>query len=382
MDGVGQTVQNYCTLLSEKGHTCYAIVSGSTMDDGYAYDRAHNIDYTIRATSYPLVGIKPYGIVHKGRAFRRHVNSIEYDLIHSHSPFYMGSLSEQVRRAQNVPLIATFHTLFKDDIKGLTRSDFITAQVLKRVVKHFQDADEVWTPTEWSRNKLFEYGVDREVEIVANGCDMLIPSAEEQLQLRREGRRFLNIDDETPNLIYIGQLKEEKNLTLLVEALAKARSLTVPFRMIFVGSGSDRIPLERLVERHGLASSVIFTGRITDRQRIKELLAASSMMLFPSQYDTSALVLYEAAAFAVPMVNTVGSATASRTTHDVNGFIAKNDAASFGEEIIRLLKHPALVQTAGLEARRTIYRHWSVVVDEVAERYQELYQRFGASKRP
>ncbi len=378
MDGVGLTVLNYCTHLNASGHRCHAVVSGSHIEEGYTYDRDHGIDYTIRAASHPVVGIKPYGIIHKDREFLKRVHAIDYDIIHSHSPFYLGPLGEEVRRLQRVPLVATFHTLFKDDILGLTHSEFITDQVMKKILRHFQEADEVWTPTEWSRRRLFEYGVEREVEVVANGCDLSIPTDEEYLSYRRVGRSYLGLDDDRPLLIYIGQLKEEKNLTLLVEALARVET---PFLMLFVGSGSDRGALERLAQRLGLATSVRFAGRVTDRELIKALLAASSLMLFPSQYDTSALVIQEAAAFSVPVVNTRGSATASQTRHGYNGFVAANDAASFGGEVARLLSHPQEIKGAGEAAKRTIYRHWSTVVDEVGERYEDLCSRFQGSSR-
>ena len=381
MDGVGLTVQNYCTHLIANGYRCHAIVSGSHIEEGYAYDREHQIDYTIRAASHPVFGIKPYGIIHKDRQFLHKVHAIDYSIIHSHSPFYLGPLGEEVRRLQHVPLVATFHTLFKDDILGLTHSEFITDQVMKRILHHFQEADEVWTPTEWSRKKLFEYGIDREVEVVANGCDLSIPTDEEYLSYRRAGRSYLGLEDDRPLLIYIGQLKEEKNLTLLVEALARVPRREVPFWMLFVGSGSDREALEHLVQKAGLASVVRFAGRVTDRELIKALLAASSLMLFPSQYDTSALVIQEAAAFSVPVVNTRGSATASQTNHGYNGFVAANDAASFGGEVTRLLSHPQEVKSAGEAAKRTIYRSWSTVVTEVGERYEDLCSRFHSSSR-
>ena len=90
MDGVGLTVLNYCTHLIANGYRCHAIVSGSHIEEGYAYDREHQIDYTIRAASHPVFGIKPYGIIHKDRQFLHKVHAIDYSIIHSHSPFYLG----------------------------------------------------------------------------------------------------------------------------------------------------------------------------------------------------------------------------------------------------------------------------------------------------
>lgn len=377
MDGVGSTVLNYCTHLNAKGHQCRAIVSGSTIEDGYAYDRAHGIDYTIRERSYPLKGIKPYGIIHRSRAFRHQVLSQRYDLLHSHSPFYMGAMSEEVRQAQNIPMIATFHTLFRDDILGLTRSRLITDQVMKKIMKHFQDADEVWTPTEWSRDRLFGYGVDREVAIVANGCDFLIPSDDVYHAYRESGRRFLGFPTDTRILIYVGQIKAEKNLPLIIESLPYAKEAKVPFKMVFVGYGSDQESLTRLAQRHGVADLIHFTGRIVDREVLKSVMAASYLMLFPSQYDTAALVLYEAAAFSLPLLNTAGSATATRSSDGYNGFIAANDARSYGKQVARLLAQPNLVRSVGEMASKTLHRHWSTAVDEVNDRYQQIIERSG-----
>jgi glycosyltransferase involved in cell wall biosynthesis len=196
-----------------------------------------------------------------------------------------------------------------------------------------------------------------------------------------EGHRIVGIPRQIPLLLYIGQLKKEKNLELLIEALAIAHAQHAQFHMVFVGSGPDTAHFKRMIDDLQLKSHVTFTGKITDREQIKALLAASSLFLFPSQYDTSALVLREAAAFSLPLLNTLGSSTAGVSTDNVNGFVAKNNAKDYGGRLVQLLGQPQLCKNVGLEANKTLYRNWSDVVDEVEQRYLELKAKGPKAKK-
>ncbi len=381
MDGVGFVVKNYSELLLNKKHQVYAIVSGSVAEEGYEYDRNHGIDYTIRSTMVPLPGISPYGIVVKNMEFRKEVREIEFDILHTHAPFFLGRFAEQLNRHKQIPLISTFHSLYKDDFYGFTHSHTMTEHLIRMILRHYNAADEVWTPTEWSKRKLYGYGFDGEIQVVENGCDLPVPTAQEYRTYAEEGHRIVGVPKQIPLLLYIGQLKKEKNLELLIEALAIAHAQHSQFHMVFVGSGPDTAYFKRTIDDLQLKSHVTFTGKITDREQIKALLAASSLFLFPSQYDTSALVLREAAAFSLPLLNTLGSSTAGVSTDNVNGFVAKNNAKDYGGRLVQLLGQPQLCKNVGLEANKTLYRNWSDVVDEVEQRYLELKAKGPKAKK-
>ena len=375
MDGVGSVVKNYTELLRTRGHEAYAIVSGSSPKHGYAYDAEHGIDYTIRTTMVPVPGINPYGVVVKTREFRHQVRDIPFDIIHTHTPFIFGRFAEKLKRYKKIPLVSTFHTHYKDDFYGATHSKTMTEHLVRMILKHFRTADEVWTPTQWSKQKLYEYGFDKEILVIPNGCDMLLPSEKEYATYREEGKRTLNLECDIPVCLYIGQLKKEKNIELTIKALGIARSRGADFHMVFVGTGSDRPHFERMLEERNLTKSTTFTGRISNREKLKTILAASDLFLFPSQYDTSALVMQEAAAFGVPLINTAGSATACMTVDGVNGYVTENNPQAYAQRLVALLKDIRALRSVGREARKTIYRHWSSVIEEVEARYRNLHNR-------
>lgn len=372
MDGVGSVAKNYTEILRAHGHEAYAIVSGSMQEKGYAYDREHGLDYTIRSSMFPIPGISPYGIVLKNAEFRQQIRAINFDIIHTHTPFFFGRFAEQKVRTRNIPLVSTFHTLYKDDFLGYTRSKTISEHLTRMILRHYRIADEVWTPTEWSKKRLLEYGFSGEVTVIPNGCDFRIPTDQEYKDYQEEGHRLAETPPDTPILLYIGQIKKEKNLELTLQALLIAHKRGANFKMIFVGSGSDTAQFKLFVTKNKLESKIIFLGKITDREKIKALLAASTLFLFPSQYDTAALVMREAAAFSVPLLNTQGSATAEASIEGKNSFIADNTIESYAERLIALLNNPSLCKEVGLGARDTLYLHWEDVMQEVIQRYEAL----------
>ena len=380
MDGVGFVVKSYAELLLSRGHTTYAVVSGSLQKEGEEYDEQEQIDYTIRAPMVPVPGIQPYGLVVQNTEFRNRVRSIPFDIIHTHSPFFLGRFAEQMVRSQKIPLITTFHSLYKDDFYGTTHSHTMADHLTRMILRHYQTADEVWTPTEWSKQKLYDYGFDGSVEVVANGCDFILPTPDEFHAYQKKGVEITKVPSHVPTLIYVGQLKHEKNLDLMIDALDRVHKNHGTFHMIFVGSGPDRHQFEKKIDEAYLTPHVTFMGKITDREKLKALLAASTLFLFPSQYDTAALVLREAAAFSLPLLNTEGSSTAGITHHDHNGFIAPNTADAYAAQLMHLIQHPELCKKAGEVARTTLYRSWHDVITEVEERYHRIIEKTRRSR--
>ena len=173
------------------------------------------------------------------------------------------------------------HPLQRTNFYGATHSKTMTEHLVRMILKHFETADEVWTPTEWSKRKLYEYGFKGEVIVMPNGCDMVLPSEQQHAAYRSAGRAALKLDKDIPVCLYVGQLKKEKNIGLTIEALGLARAKKFDFHMVFVGTGSDRPYFERMLEERNLAKSSTFTVRISDWEQFKTIFAASDLFLFP-----------------------------------------------------------------------------------------------------
>lgn len=377
MDGVGQVVRNYTHELRSLGDEVYAITAGDK--ESMQYDREHGESATIRARMISLPVCKPYGPVIMTAHFKNRVKGINFDIIHSHSPFYFGAFARRMAKKHKAVHITTFHSQFKDDIEGAIKIKFIANAFFKRVMKHYDLVDEVWVPSAATALKLKEYGYKGDIIVMENGCDMTIPTEEEYIDKRRRALEYLGIEDcDRPILLYIGQHKNEKNLEMLLKSLEILNSSGFPFLMIFVGIGPDKHSYENYVRKHGIPA--VFLGKVTDRSILESLYAVSDLFLFPSLYDTSCLVMREAATFKTPVLFVNGSCTSEYVEDGVNGFKADNLPQAYADRIRDIFSDSDTLSRVCLEARRTLYRSWHDVAEDVRRQYEIALKKYGKAR--
>ncbi|MDY6794618.1 MAG: glycosyltransferase family 1 protein [Actinomycetota bacterium] len=113
---------------------------------------------------------------------------------------------------------------------------------------------------------------------------------------------------EPPYLAYIGSLHPRKNLATLIEAYSMLRDRGLEHRLAVIGGGGlgqlhnvEYRKLTRRVRELGLEENIVFTGYVPD-ERLKCLLVAADMMVFPSIYEGFGLPPLEAMACGVPVI--------------------------------------------------------------------------------
>ena len=93
------------------------------------------------------------------------------------------------------------------------------------------------------------------------------------------------------------------------------------------------------------------------------------MFLFPSTYDTSGIVVKEAAACDCPALLVEGSCSAEGVTHGGNGFLCQDTVESIAQGIAAALPDAAAV---GEQAKQTIPIPWDRLMKDVLGRYERL----------
>jgi glycosyltransferase involved in cell wall biosynthesis len=240
------------------------------------------------------------------------------------------------------------------------------------IMRFYEKADEVWIPQASVEEIIREYGFKGKIEVVANGNDY--DSKEPIEPIRNQARLDLKIADHEIVFLFVGQIVWEKNIRMILESLRLINDL--PFKMYFVGSGYASENLKQLVAESGLSNKIIFTGTISDRNQLKQYYAAADLFLFPSTYDTWAIVIHEAAALQTPSLLVTDSTIAKIITNNIDGFLCANNAFSVATRLRELILNPFLLKRAGLKASKTINRSWESVSDEVLDRYQHLSSRY------
>ena len=367
MDGVSLTTQNYAYWLQKKNQPVCVVTTKTP-------DFIDNEPYPIyRYSSIPIIGRKPYrfGLPDIDLMFQNKIDKVSFSLVHAHCPFSSGRLALNISKKQNIPLVATFHSKYRDDFEHSVYNKYIARQMTNEIIRFFEKADEVWISQPSVEETIREYGYKGKIEVVPLGNDF---SNDQSVKIiKSQAKIDLQIAGNETVFLFVGQLIWEKNIRMIVESLALLKDH--PFKMFFVGNGYAKEELNQIIINSGLSDKIEFVGLITQREKLKQYFAAADLFLFPSTYDTWALVVREAAALYTPSVLVEGSTIAKDITDNQNGFLTKNTTESFASKLRELITNPLLISTVGLNASTSITRSWESVTEEVLDRYHHLMNR-------
>lgn len=367
-DGVINVVDNYAKRLSERMNVLVLVPSyhGEViLRDGYAVLGctalfSEKIYYQV---ALPALDMRARKILKKFRI----------DLIHCHTPFFVGRYTLALARRRKIPLINTFHTQFKRDFIRFVGNNFLVNILMWFIMKPLKNSDEIWTMNEAVGGVLTSYGYKGGFRYIPNATSMLPPENYEEE--RRRGREKLGAAADEPLLIFVGRIVLQKNIMFLAEVLGELKRRGFHFKMVFVGEGPDEERLRKKVKEEGLEDEVIFTGQITSRQEVCDIYSAGDLFLFPSEYDAHSLVQIEAASRYTPTVFAEGSVTSFSATKDVNSYMFPCEKEIFAQGIIDIFSDREKLAEVSKNVYRDLYVTWDTVMEMVASGYDEVMKK-------
>ena len=372
VDGVGRVVYNYAAALAKRGEECYVVapMADTGYRGGYPFELVDFISMEVPRQRQYSTGIPQLDTHYDAR-----MRCIELDIIHAHSPFISGLEAQRIGRRRGIPVIGMFHSRYYDDFYQLTRAEMLANLAVATIVNFYQRCDEVWTVSQSSAETLFDYGYNGEVVVMPNGTPDVSPSADRCAV----SKAYFDLPD-MPILLYCGQINWKKNILRILESCAMLKSGGQPFTLVLAGQGPDAHAIKAKVNELGLGDCTRFTGHITDETYLYGLYENADLFVFPSLYDTSGMVVREAAAMGTPSVVVRGSATAEPISDGKNGFLCEDTNESLCGVIRRALADPAATREIGQAARSTIYLSWDDIAAHALERYQLLIEKTKSKK--
>ncbi len=367
MDGVAICVENYARWMQEKvGGVC--VVTPRNPGADYHDKKYEVLDYlSVKVPFRP-----PYvtGVSEMDPVFLRKILRRRFRIVHAHSPFMAGMTAARIARNQKIPLVATFHSKYRDDFSRVIPGTLLVDTIISEIVRFYEQADEVWVPQESVKDVLYGYGYKGNIEVMMNGCDLVGDYPE---SFFTEARKELGIAPDAFSLLFVGQHIWEKNVRLTIEALARIKDL--PFRMTFIGTGYAEKEMKALVSERGLDAKVTFVGRLTDREKLKRYYAAADLFLFPSLYDTDGLVVREAAALHTPSIMLRDASAAGMLRDGETGFLIGNSAEEFEAALRSLCADRSRIARVGEAVSTRIVRSWEDIAGEAIDRYNAIIAR-------
>lgn len=176
-------------------------------------------------------------------------------------------------------------------------------------------------------------------------------------QIRRTVRGELELDEQTPVILYAGRLCAQKQPKVFAQTLLGVAKQTPHVVALVAGDGPDSVWLRTFVRRQRLGQQVRLLGAVS-RQRMQQLMAAADIFFLPSQWEGIALSVYEAMACGLPVVGADVGGQRELVTPACGTLITPADEAfeiaRYSEELVRLVQDPAARQAMGHAGRQRI----------------------------
>ncbi|BBX45296.1 glycosyltransferase [Mycobacterium cookii] len=220
------------------------------------------------------------------------------------------------------------------------RLDRLAGQVLpRRAARRFADYanrrtaadyDTVVCTTGFAREEFDRIGATNTVTVpLGVDLEMFHPSRRSSAMRRRwaEPNQIL--------LVHCGRLSVEKRADRSIDAVAALCDAGVQARLVVVGDG----PLRARLQRQAARLPIDFTGFISDRHTVAELLASADVALAPGPHETFGLAALESLACGTPAVVSRTSALGEIITAD-SGALADNNPVAIAEAVSAIVGRP------------------------------------------
>ena len=372
IDGVVRTVENYASILSKKNKVSVVAPKYYKYKDDFEYEVMRTISISKSKKNFAVA------LHSKNTKVAKKIRMQKAQIYHAHSPFTVGHFALKEAKKNNVPIIATFHSKYKDDIYQVTHSKLITYFIMKYIIRFYNRCNYVWACSNATANTLREYGYKKEITVMENGTDFTFTNNSEELVSMV--RKRYKINENNKNLLFVGQINWKKNIKLVIDTLKSLLEIDKSYHLYFVGSGSNEAIIKEYVLDNKLTNNIEFLGSIKDKDILKGIYIASDLLFFPSVYDNAPLVLREASAMKTPSLLVKDSSAAEVVKDNINGYVAIENVESMKTRIIEIFSNKKKMEEIGLKASDTIPESWDKVLDRVKNEYFKIISDYNYEK--
>ena len=184
-------------------------------------------------------------------------------------------------------------------------------------------------------------------------------------------RERLGIAADAPVVVCAARVVARKGQDMLITSWPRVRAEVPGAILLIVGDGSARKRLDKLVVKHDVADSVVFTGPLpwTD---VPPYVDAGDVFAMPSRTrlmglepEGLPLAFFEGAATALPVIVGRSGGAPDAIEEGVTGYVVDpRDPADIAARLVELLTDPEKARHMGAAGRERVARDWTW--DEVA----------------
>ncbi|RXA20106.1 glycosyltransferase family 1 protein [Methanosarcina sp. MSH10X1] len=296
-----------------------------------------------------------------------------FDLIDvSVFPYFSCFTAKAVSILKEARLVLTWHEVWNDYwYEYLGKAGFFGQLVEKAVSKLSANNIAV---SGWTKDRLDKLGVSGErIAVVPNGIDLERITAIEP----ETGKTPGGLEDKKYDIIFAGRLIKEKNVDMLIKAVAVLKAAFPEIRCCVVGDGPEKTELVELAKRTGVCGNIEFAG-FQEYGALIGKIKASKVLVLPSSREGFGMVVIEAFACGVPVVTVEAKYNAAQglVENGMDGLVVEPEEGEIAKAIQKIIRNnPEYRKISEAAFRKAENYDWEEIVEKIDLVYDDYMKK-------
>ncbi|NMA13331.1 MAG: glycosyltransferase family 4 protein [Chloroflexi bacterium] len=329
--GGGQIARDLAIALAKRGHQLRVVSAAfedlpeREMQDGIEIVRLKSYRTQAYRAGFPTMA----AFILAANRYCLRMRDFTPDIVHAHFAVPGGPAVFPYAQWRKIPYVLTVHL---GDIPGASPEK--TGKWFRFVYPFthsiWEKASRVVAVSEFSRSlALKSYQVP--IDVIPNGIDY-------------DAIHNRTLEPHSPlKIAFAGRFVPQKNLPVLVEALAEVKELD--WRCQLLGDGQDRPQIEALIHQKELQNKISITGWVKPQQ-VVEAFHQSDLLFLPSLTEGLPIVGIQAMASGLALLLSDAGGNREIVVENKNGYArSPHDVQGYAALLRELINDPELVMT-------------------------------------
>jgi glycosyltransferase involved in cell wall biosynthesis len=368
LSGVTLVAQKLSRAMVRRGHSVTVVAAS---EHGVAHEDEDEGVRVVRlqSRSNPFWSDGALPVVSQAE-LRQIVLDAQPDIVHSHETALLSLQLLRLGLDHEVPLVATCHYLprFVSQYVGWDgRLDVLAEGIVwEYAIRLLNQFDHVVFPSNTQAAAFAERGLHVPVTVISNGVDG------DRYQPGDAGvgsvERGYGLPDH-PRVLFVSRLAKDKRIEVLIQSMARLRSVAA--HLLLVGVGDDEDRLRQITQDLDLENHVHFLGYIPEED-LPAVYRASDLFAIASECEVQSIPTLQAAASGLPIVAVDAAALPDLVIEGLDGhLVPPGDPGRMAEAILDIITRP---DRAAAMSRSSVAISRSHTEAATFDAHESLYQ--------
>ncbi|QQS16162.1 MAG: glycosyltransferase [Candidatus Moraniibacteriota bacterium] len=377
MSGISDSIISLARELAARGHKIVFYVPRYSRRDFAVsklpfreLDLGENIEiFRLFSLPYKAAPTKQGRLVLPILSSYRHIKRFDPDIIYTQLFFGAGLEALLLSKLLKKMIVGTNHTPLLEFLKyAPVRWKRLENAGMKYVNWYYRHCVFVSAPCRALLSEMESFGFRSKSRVLSNPLELSdfssSGSPDEKVALKKK----FGLSEHA--LLYTGRLAQEKNIDVVLRAMAIAKKSIPDISCAITGHGSAEPSLRQLAKKLGIEESVHFLGYL-ECEEFSDVYRAADIFTVMSTAETQCLSMMHAFASGLPVIAADAYGLPEYVPKNAGFIVAPGDTAGLAERMVYLFSYPEEMMRLG-ENGRNFVREFSA--SAVANEWERIFR--------